>query len=477
MNDTAQKPFLCFLSREDKEKLHRSALTILNEIGMQVFHEEALAILKSAGCTVFKDERVLIPGNLVENAIQSAPSRILICSREGSPAMNLWDYESHFGTGSDLIYSLDSEKMQRHRSVIEDVGLAARVCDALPNIDFIMSCAHPSDVPPHQSYLKSFQVMAENSSKPIVCTAECRNDLNAIWEIATILREGELSLRKRPYFMHYAEPISPFKHPFSSLDKLLFCAEKKIPVIYSPAPIAGSTAPITIAGHVAQGLAECFCGLVIHQLKATGAPFIMGIGPAVMDMTSCQCSYNAPEYYLAYMAIIEMSHYYNLPSWGYAGTSDSQVPDGQAVFEAGLSTFLSTMSGANLNHDVGYLDFGLTGSLDMIVISDEIIDEVRRLRKGIPINKETIGLDAMREVGFAGNFLTHPHTLKHLRTTQWRPKLFTRMSHEKWEKSGSPRLLDRARQRLQKLVETHRPVKISEEKAREIQRRMDEFEG
>jgi trimethylamine--corrinoid protein Co-methyltransferase len=477
MNDTPQKPFLRVLSEKDKEKLHCSALKVLNEIGMQIFHEDALAILKAAGCMIVKDDRVQIPGNLVEDAIRSAPSCILIYNREGSPALNLWDYESYFGTGSDLIYSLNSKTMQRHKSVLEDVGRAAQVCDALPNIDFIMSCAHPSDVPPHQSYLKSFQVMAENSKKPIVCTAECRNDLRTIWEIGTILREGEVALQEQPYFMHYAEPISPFKHPFSSLDKLLFCAEKRIPVIYSPAPIAGSTAPMTIAGHVVQGLAECFCGLVIHQLKAEGAPFIMGIGPAVMDMASGQCSYNAPEYYLAYIAIIEMSHHYGLPSWGYAGTSDSQVPDGQAVFEAGLSTFLSGMLGANLNHDVGYLDFGMTGSLDMVVISDEIIDEVRRLKKGIPINNETIGLDAMREVGFGENFLTHPHTLKHLRTTQWRPKLFCRTGHEKWKKSGGPWLLDRARQRLHEIIERYRPEKIPEEKAKAIQRRIDEFEG
>ena len=205
-------------------------------------------------------------------------------------------------------------------------------------------------------------------------------------------------MRSNPYFIHYAEPISPLKHPFHSLDKLLFCAEKHIPAIYSPAPISGSTAPITLAGHVAQGLAECFCGLVIHQLRAEGAPFLMGMGAAVLDMATSQCSYNAPEYYLAYMAMIEMSHYYDLPSWGYAGTSDSQIPDGQATLEAGLLTFLSAFSGANLNHDVGYLDFGRAASLDMVVICDEIIDQIRRMKRGIPVNDDMLALDAIREV-------------------------------------------------------------------------------
>ena len=189
---------------------------------------------------------------------------------------------------------------------------------------------------------------------------------------------------------------------------------------------------MTMAGHVVQGLSECFCGLVIHQLACPGAPFIMGMGAAVLDMATSQCSYNAPEYYMAYMAMIEMSHHVNLPSWGYAGTSDAQIPDGQACFEAGLLTFMSAMAGANLNHDVGYLDFGRTGSLEMIVIVDEMIDLIRRMKKGIPIDDETMALDVIREVGPAGEFLSHEHTYKHLRSTQWRPKLICRSGYEEW---------------------------------------------
>jgi trimethylamine--corrinoid protein Co-methyltransferase len=475
MNKQSMRPALLFLSKEDKDKIHQAALQVLSDIGMQVLNKEALALLMSAGCGVEENNIVHIPDTLVKQALESAPNNIPIYDREGTLVMEIGGYRSYFGTGSDLIYSLDSEKMERHQCVLLDVCKAALVCDALPNINFIMSCAHPSDIPPHQAYLKSFQAMAENSTKPIVCTAECRDDLCEMWKIAKILRDGEERLRSNPYFIHYAEPISPLKHPFNSLDKLLFCAEKHIPAIYSPAPISGSTAPITLSGHVVQGLAECFCGLVIHQLKAEGAPFLMGMGAAVLDMVTSQCSYNAPEYYLAYMAMIEMSHYYDLPSWGYGGTSDSQIPDGQATFEAGLLTFLSAFSGANLNHDVGYLDFGRTGSLDMVVICDEIIDQIQRMKRGIPVNDDMLALDAIRQVGPKGHFLTHEHTLKHLRSTQWRPKLLYRIGHDKWEKSGAPSLLDRARKRLLEIVENHQPVAIPKEKAQAIQGLVDQF--
>jgi trimethylamine---corrinoid protein Co-methyltransferase len=475
VEEISMQPNLSFLSQEDKGKIHRAVLKILSEIGMKIFHDEALALLKDAGCSVSEERMVKIPGELARQALASAPDNILIYDREGRQAMDLGGHRSYYGTGSDLIYSLDSKSMQRHRCLLEDVRRAAKVADALPNIDFIMSFAHPSDFPAKQAYLRSFQAMAANSIKPIVCTADSRDDLSAMWEIAGILRSGEEALRSKPYGIYYGEPVSPLKFPVESVDKLLFCAEKSMPVIFSPAPIAGSTAPMTIAGHVAQGLAECFAGLVIHQLKSKGAPFIMGMGPAVLDMATGQCSYNAPEYLLSYLAIIEMSHYYNLPNWGYAGTSDSQIPDGQATFEAGLLTFIAQVAGSNLNHDVGYLDFGLTGSLEMIVILDEIIDQVRRLYRGIPVDDKTLALDVIKEVGADGNFLAHLHTLQHLESTQWRPKLISRMGHDKWQSSGSTSLLERAQKKLQKILQDHQPAPIPAEQAAQIQSLVEQF--
>jgi len=470
------RPNLSFLSQEDKEKIHRAVLRILSEIGMKVHHAGALALLTDAGCAVGDDGMVKIAEELVLQSIDSAPENIAIYDREADHVMDLGGHRSYYGTGSDLIYSLESETMQRHRCVLDDVVQAARVADAMPNLDFIMSFAHPSDIPAPRAYLQSFQAMAANSVKPIVCTAVDRGDLGEMWAIGRILRGSEDELRAKPYAIYYGEPVSPLQHAVESVDKLLFCAEKSMPVIYSPAPIAGSTAPMTVAGHVAQGLAECFCGLVIHQLKTKGAPFVMGMGPAVLDMASAQCSYNAPEYLLSYIAIIEMSHFYNLPNWGYAGTSDAQIPDEQATFEAGLETFIAEVAGSNLNHDVGYLDFGRTGSLDMIVILNEVIDQVRRLYRGIPVNADTLALDVIREVGADGNFLVHRHTLENMQSTQWRPKLINRMGFDRWQADGRTSLLERAKKKLRQVLQEHRPVPIPTEKAARIQKLIDRFQ-
>ncbi len=469
------RPNVSWLSRAEKKSIDAAVRRLLADVGMRIYHEEALAVLEKAGCRPGKDRMVRIPGDLLDQALAGAPGSIAVFDRNGKPAMDLGGERSYFGTGSDLLYVLEGEDLRRRRCVLEDVARAARVCDALPNIDFIMSYAHPSDVPPGRAYLLSFRAMAENSIKPIVCTAEGRADLEEMWHIARLIRGGEEALDQRPYFIHYAEPISPLKHPVESVDKLFLCADRRIPVVYSPAPIAGSTAPMTVAGHLVQGLAECFCGLVLHQLKNEGAPFIMGMGPAVLDMATTQCSYNAPEYYLSLMGMVEMSRYYDLPNWGYAATSDAQVPDGQAVFEAGFLSYLSASAGSNLNHDVGYLDFGRTGCLEMIVISDEMIDQIRRLQRGIPVDDEQIALDVVREVGADGHFLDHDHTFRHFPDTQWRPKLFNRKGCEEWEADGRKTLLDRARERLAQILEQDAANPLAEEVATRIRERVERF--
>jgi len=471
----AYRPAVSFLSETGRHRIHQGALQVLHQTGMKVLHEEALTLLSGAGCSIDKGNIVRIPQGLVEGAIKSAPRAIEIYDRDDRVAMHLGGHRVYFGTGSDLLYIIDPESRQRRRCVLEDVRRAARLCDGLSNIDFVMSFSHPSDVVSHRAFLCSFQAMVENTRKSMVCTAEGRDDLREMWEIAKVIRNGEEHLRSKPYFIHYAEPISPLKQAFSGLDKLLFCAEKGIPVIYSPAPISGSTAPLTVAGHVAQGLAECLCGVVIHQLKHKGAPVIRGMGPAVLDMATGECSYNAPEYYLAYMAAVEMSHVYDLPSWGYAGTSDSQIPDGQATLEAGLMTFLAAMAGANLNHDVGYLDFGRTGSLEMVVIMDETIDQIRRMLRGIPTDDDSLALDVIDTVGPGGHFLTEAHTSKHVRTTQWRPTLFSRWGHDAWKDAGENSLKERARERVLAILRDHKTQPLPPDKAREIRDRVDRF--
>ncbi len=445
-----------FLGDDDKQAIYDAALEIAETVGMRVHQKEALELLRAAGAEVVGDDLVKLPRRLVERARSTAPSVVPVFDRNGEPAMRLGGRRSYFGTGSDLMNIYDLETGERRLSGLDDVTRAANLCDGLPNIDFVMSCAYPNDVEdPHQAYVAEFRAMVMGTTKPMVVTAEGDDDLEVMWKIAAAVRGGAEALAEKPYFVMYGQPSSPLEHPRDSLDKLLFCADKGIPAIYSPAPLAGATAPITVAGHIAQGTAESLFGLVMHQLRKPGAPFLFGIGPAVLDMATAQSSYNAPEYLMTYLGAIEMARWLDLPNWGYGGTSDSQVVDAQAGMEAGELTLLAMMAGSNLNHDVGYLDYGLTGALELVVIVDEFVAMNRRLLNGITVDRETLGIDVIAATGPGGDFLSTKHTAKHMRAAQWRPTIMNRKGYERWTESDSPDLREQARLKAQRLLATH----------------------
>ena len=446
---------LSFLSEEQKRDIYLSALDVLANVGMRVYHEEARQMLLDAGCTETPEDRILMPRHLVAQARLSVPAVVDVYDRNGLLAMELGGYNSYFGTGSDLMSTYDLDTGEHRPSTLEDVRRAARLCDALPHMDFIMSSAHPTDQNPHHSYLLSFQAMLENSTKPLVMTAENAGDLAVMVEIARELRGGAEALRQKPYFVVYNEPISPLEHPVESVAKLLLCADSGVPSIYSPAPLAGGSAPITVVGHIVQGTAESLFGLVIHQLYKPGAPFLFGIGVGVLDMISAQSSYSAIECLMGYMCAVEMAKWLDIPNWGYGGVSDSQVPDAQAGMEATQMTFLSMQAGSNLSHDVGYLDFGLTGSLEQIVLVDEFIAMNRRLFSGIPVDRDTMAVEAIAETGPGGHYMTSDHTYRHMRDVQWRPSILNRYGREKWEAEGSLDLAQKANRKARALLESH----------------------
>jgi trimethylamine---corrinoid protein Co-methyltransferase len=459
---------LSYLSETDKAAIYEAALEIMETVGQRVHHAEALALLRAAGCTVTDHDLVCIPRGLVEQARATAPHMIEVYDRRGEPAMSLGGHNAYFGNGSAVTSVYDVDTGEHRPTVLSDGVDAVRLCDALPMIDFVMAYAHPGGADPHIALLESFRAMVANTTKPLVVVAENAGDLDVMWRIACELRSGPEELLGKPYFALYGEPTSPLSHPVESLDKLLFCADWGIPAIYSPAPLAGGTAPITVAGHTAQGVAESLFGLVIHQLRRPGAPFLFGIGPGVLDMATSQSSYNAPEYLMGYVCAVEIARWLDLPNWGYAGTTDAQVIDAQAGMEAAELTFLSLAAGSNLNHDIGYIDYGMTASLELIVIMDEYLSLNRRLFAGVEVSPETLALETIRQVGPGGDFLSSRHTAKHVRTAQWRPTIINRQGYVRWQEEGGLDLREKARRKALKLLDTHQPEPLADGMAARI---------
>lgn len=464
------------LSISEMEDIVSSSLEVLEGIGMLLYSDEAVDLLKKAGAWVDGQGRVHIPSYLVKRALSTAASRIVLAGRDGSRKVVLEKDRIYFGTGSDTPFMHDPYTGERRNWKFEDVYNAARVADALPNIDFFMSHGLVSDVPAKTYDRAQFLAMITGTSKPMIITAVDGQGLRDQHQMACAVLGGEEAFRANPLFGIYIEPISPLQHSAEVLDKLLYASDKGIPIVYVPAPTAGGTAPVTMAGIIVQGLAESLAGLVMSQLRSPGAGLIMGGVFTVLDFRTMIFSYGAPELLLLSAALTDLAKFLGLPMFSTAGCSDAKTFDGQATFEAGVSILLAALSGANLIHDVGYLESGLNGSLDMLVFSDEAISMVKRLVRGFRVTPETLAVDVIKEVGPGGHYLQHEHTLRHFREEIWRPQLLDRMDFAGWEQSGRKTLADRVHSKVLRILEEHQPAPIPEEALKTMKRIVAEAE-
>ena len=448
------RPSLRMLSAEQIRAIHHTSLDILSATGIELRSERARQLLLDAGASQV-GSRVLIPERLVTQALATAPSRIPMRNRLGELTMPLEEGKVFFGPGSDCPFTIDVETRTRRASVAADVERFARLCDALPNIDFVMSMGIPSDVPPMDHYLRSFIHMIRGSVKPNVYTAKDRRDMEDIYRIACAVAGGEAELRARPFMLLYAEPISPLLYNEESVDNLLFCAEKGIPVAYPPSPNTGGGGPITVAGALALGNAECLAGLVMTQLIRPGAPFLYGMNVAALDMQSTIIAYGAPDWGQAMAAFSDMARWYGLPVWGGAGASDSKLVDAQAGFEATSTIMMAFLSRCNLVHDVGYIEYGSTSSMEMLVMCDDIIGHTRYIVDGVQVGERTLARAAIHRARPGGGFFADDHTLENWKDAQWRPRVADRMRYANWEARGCRDAATRANERARRILREH----------------------
>jgi trimethylamine--corrinoid protein Co-methyltransferase len=448
------------LTQAQLEEIHLASLEILRRTGVRVHETESLNLLQDAGCVVTDENLVRFPPAVIENTIADAPSRIVMCNRTGEPRMVLEGHRVNFGTGSDLPNTLDIETGERRPSLLSDVQNAARLADWLPNLDFVMSMALPSDVPMQTSDRRSFLAMTENTIKPLVITAWDDAGLADIICMAETIVGGSEQLKLAPFILAYLEPTTPLQHTEIVLRKVLMMADRGLPFVYAPGPVDGGTSPVTPAGSLALANAEVLSGITIAQLRRKGTPVVWGSGSGPLDMRTMVATYSSPEFMLHCMAMAELAHYfYHKPVWGFAGCSDSKLPDIQAGIESSLWILWMALSGANLVHDVGYIESGLTASYEMMVICNEMISFIRRLMTGIEITPETLALDVIDKVGPGGSYLTSPHTKQNFRKI-WYPRLLDRHNYNGWMQAGQPTTIKTARDIARETIAHHQPVPL-----------------
>ena len=456
-----QSPSFRTLSPSQIDEMHGGTLEVLRRTGVKVLYPEARELLVKAGCSL-DGEIVRFPAHLVEWAIRTAPSRVPMCDRNGKLAMDLTGYKTHFGTGSDCPNTIDLDTGERRQGRLQDVVNFARLVDGLPNVDFHMCMAIAQDLPQATSDIHQFEAMINNTSKPICYTAWDLENLKDIVAICEAVAGGAEAFRRSPSAILYTEPVSPLQHIIEGTSKLMYMARKGLPVVYTPGMSFGAVAPVTSAGGLLVANAELLSGLVIAQLAGEGMPFVYGGGVAIMDMRTMGVAYAAPEFLINMAALCDMGHAYQLPVFSFAACSDAKTFDQQAALEGALWTMVTALAGGNLSHDLGYLDSGLTSSMEMVVMGDEVIGMVRRFMGGIEINEETMALDTIDAVGPGGNFLGADHTLRHFRAN-WLPTLIDRQNYTNWEAGGGLTYGQRATARARKILARHQPAPLPEE--------------
>jgi len=458
--DETFKPKLEVLNKDQMWAIHQAALEMLQKTGFDMQHRPARRMLLDSGCSISRRGRICMPARLVEEALKTAPKSFDLYDQKGNPAMTVAGQNCFYGTGSDTLFTLDLNDGRRRRTNQKDTANFARMVDALDNIDFAMSMSNPDDVPIEDIYVHVFAEMIGNTNKPIIFIADGQRDIEKIYRIATLVTGGEDKLAEKPFILNYSEAISPLIFPKNVMDKVVFCAEKQIPICLPSGCNAGSGGPVTLAGAIALGIAENMVGLVVHQLVNPGAPFLFAPNVSILDMRTTVVSYGCPEWSLTQAALAQMrDHIYGLPIWAFAGSSDSKIMDAQAGAEAMFSISTAMQSRCNIIHDVGYLEFGTTSSLEMLVLANELVAMSRHFTQGIPVNSDTLALDVINQVALGGDsasiFLTHPHTFQNFRSAHFLPDLIDRQRFEKWDEEGARDIQERCNARARELLEKH----------------------
>jgi len=446
------KPRLNVLNRDQIEQIHLATMEVLERTGVRITHLQALELLDGAGASV-NGNRVRIPAQLVEQAIQTSPSRFALGKRNGEPAVLLEDNQSWFGAGLDGVDYLNPITDQRRRFTSEDCRVTATISNALSNYSWSMILGLAADVPADIANRVIAKQALTYCEKPLFFCCNDPNSARAIYDMAVLIAGSEERFRQAPSIAAISSAISPLSWDDDTLEKVIFCAEKGIPQALFPGLQAGATSPATFAGTIVQGSAESLSGLVVAQLVRTGAPVIYGAFTTIMDMATAIFSYGAPEMNLMTAAMAQMAQHYDLPFFGTAGCSDAKFHDDpQAAIEATFSCLSSVLSGANLVHDIGLLDHSAVISPNYLVLVDEILSMVNQYMRGILVNDETLALDLIDRVGPGGHYLEEEHTMRHFRDI-WYSDLFDRTNYDTWLKQGSIPFTERLREKTRKLMD------------------------
>ncbi len=455
---------------QDLRRQQRLRLTVMNETGARTVHNGALRILEEVGviiddldtrrvllddhgCQESDDGYVLIPAEKVADALATVPDKVRLFDRSGTCVVDTRADRPAYCAGHNCVNILDHRTGELRPGILDDIARNAKVCEALPHLDVACSLGYPTDVPAEIEATSSVNTMMDNTRKPIAFTAHDEVKAEAIWQAMADRLGGWQKLSDRPCGLDLTGPVSPLRLGDELCRRLQLAAHNQLPIVCYPAIFPGMACPITVAGALAQSAAETLAGVVIHQIAGPGAPVMAGSSVLPMDMKTATIAYGGPEYMLGNLGGTDYFNYIGLPSWIGAGCSDSHTVDAQAASEVGANMALASLAGTAFIHNLGFLSSGRTGSLEMLVLCDELAGWTSRFAHGYDADEDAVGVDVVKRAAKTNAFLTDSHTTDRYLSENWFPPMFERSDAGLWLESGARTMQDKIRDRLDEILE------------------------
>jgi len=459
------------LTPEDTKKIHLTALRIAEEVGVCLPFQEALDLYDAAGAQVdFDRQTVRIPAGLVENNLRKIPSRFSFHARNPKYSLDMNGLDTYF-SGPNCTLSVTDAKGNRRTATDQDGVDFSRMTDALPHYDIATVGVYPPNMAPGVLEPWAFLTSLIHSNKPVLGTTfngQCARDHIQIAEIvadASGMAKGQLPI------MVVCNTKSPLANSAEELEALSEYAHRNIPLMIAPEVMSGATGPASIAGSLAQAVAEFLAHATYAQLINPGNPVMFGCVCSALDMRTTILPYGAPEADLLSMATAQMARYYNIPSRGTGGASDANCLGMQAGAESLMSNLLCILSGITyVNHAGGELENTLAASYEKTVMDNELIAMARRVADGISVNQDTLAFEAIKNVGPRGDFLSSDNTFKYFRTEHFIPTVLDRDKYDIWEAAGGRTAEEKTGDMISDILNNHeQDIPLPDEAVRELE--------
>jgi trimethylamine--corrinoid protein Co-methyltransferase len=447
------RPDVKFLAPETVQGIIQEGFRLLQDPGIQIHNQDALDLLQEAGAAVNQDLHLArIPENLVRDALSTTPKAFQLYDLHGNPTVHYGGDRVHFDPGSAALTILDRETQKHRVPTTEDFVDFVKLVERLPQLDAQSTAMVPGDVPEEIGDLYRLYLALITMSKPIVTGAFRVDTWWVMKEMLTTVAGGEQALREKPIAIFDVCPSPPLKWSNLTCQNMIDCARYGIPSEMVSMPLAGATAPATLAGAVVQHTAECLSGLVICQLAQPGAPIVWGGSPAVFDMRQGTTPMGAVGTWMIDAAYTQIGKALELPTHAYLGLSDAKVVDAQCGLESSGGAILAALAGVNMVSGAGMLAFENCQSFEKLVLDAEIIGMAKRLIRGIELRDDPLATSLIQEVGHNSEFISHDHTYQWFKEEQYIPsRVIDRQPAEAWEAEGLT-AWDRAKVRVDELL-------------------------